>query len=167
MGGNNLKSTTELFQQHLLSQDKTVTLVLKAHLIIESIIDKILDITFPVKENLIKSKRFNFNQKVELCYSLNGFNEQAYQIVKAVNRIRNVSAHELKPYLTIADFSPLASALGKDLSQAASAGINDIESEDYIRTVYASLILSSALGVLSAWLDIGEQNTNSQYSADC
>ena len=48
MDSKNLKSTTALFERHLFSQDKTVTLVLKAHLILETIVESILDEVFPV-----------------------------------------------------------------------------------------------------------------------
>ncbi|BDU31181.1 hypothetical protein TUMSATVNIG1_17900 [Vibrio nigripulchritudo] len=156
MDSKNLEYTTTLFEQHLFSQDKTVTLVLKAHLILETIVERLLDEVFPVKENLVKSKRFNFNQKVELCYSLNGFNEQAYNVVKALNSVRNLCAHELKDHLKVADFSPLASALGKDLFKEALSQIEGKEDNDDSRTIYASFLLSASLGLFSAWLDISE-----------
>ncbi|MCD9543399.1 hypothetical protein GLP24_00665 [Photobacterium carnosum] len=156
MDSKNLKSTTALFKRHLFSQDKTVTLVLKAHLILETIVESILDEVFPVKESLVKSKRFNFNQKVELCYSLNGFNEQAYNVIKALNNIRNSCAHELKEHLRVVDLSPLASALGKDLSKEALSQIEGMEDSDGSRTIYASFLLSASLGIFSAWLDIAK-----------
>ena len=156
MDSENLQLTTELFLQHLFSQDKTVNSVLKAHMITETIMEKILEQIFPVKDDLGKTKRFNFNQKVELCYLLNGFDERAYQVVKALNKVRNSCAHELKHYLTISDLSPIASALGKDISATALSKIDGIDENDNARTIYITYLLSATLGVLCGWQDIAK-----------
>jgi hypothetical protein len=99
----------ELVGAHLLRllADETdpLSLVLRAHLYLENLLEVILRKKFPRAELLLKNRDFTFSMKVDLLRAKNYLDAPVYQDIKRVNAIRNKFAHELRFDFVGIDFS--------------------------------------------------------------
>lgn len=91
-----LNKYLDAFQKHLTEVDELSQIVLKGHLIIESALDNIIEIIFFHPEHILE-KRFAFLQKVAVCRSLclRRDRETTWDVIEAVNAVRNEVAHRL------------------------------------------------------------------------
>jgi hypothetical protein len=93
---DHLKKYFNQFIEHMRQVDDVALTVLKGHLLIEGIIDNILEVFFFHPEQL-QSARLTFFQKVALAraYALRKNKDSVWDLVLAINELRNATAHEL------------------------------------------------------------------------
>jgi hypothetical protein len=91
-----LEKYFERFMEHMHQVDDVAVTILKGHLLIEEIIDNILEMIFFHAEEL-PGARLTFIQKVALAraYALRKNKDQEWNLVLAINELRNGTAHEL------------------------------------------------------------------------
>jgi hypothetical protein len=85
----------QAFKKHVTEIDEIANIVLKGHLLIEGAIDRIVRYTFFHPDYVLDS-RHNFERKVQIAraMSLNAHNWPDWDIVLAVNSLRNAVAHK-------------------------------------------------------------------------
>lgn len=106
----------EKFQKGFLFKSKDLlTVVIRSHLYIESLLDSIILNALPVR---IKIK--TFNQKVELLKAL-GHTEKIIKKLTRVNNLRNKFAHDLKYKVTKTDAEMLFEGLKKDRTRKTNS----------------------------------------------
>ncbi|MFL7010962.1 hypothetical protein [Enterovibrio norvegicus] len=151
----NLKEITSQLNEYVFTDDVTVTWVLRAHLAIESSIDKILNAFIPRANKITSGSKFSFSHKLELCHAMELINDRMYAILKALNQLRNNCAHQLLSSIKFSDLNKLNSALGKEtvesgLQSASVISSNMIDSIQLQK--YLIYVLSSCVAQMSAWL---------------
>lgn len=85
------------FEEHFATVDETAQIVLKGHLLIEEALDTILS-KFVFHPEFIESASLRFAQKIDLArsVSLDEHNNEMWELVKAINSLRNELSHSLK-----------------------------------------------------------------------
>ena len=85
------------FTEHFATVDATAQVVLKGHLLIEDALDAILG-KFVFHSEHLESANLRFAQKVDLArsMSLDEHNNEMWELVKAINALRNELSHSLK-----------------------------------------------------------------------
>ncbi|MBI5061507.1 MAG: hypothetical protein HZB67_04305 [Candidatus Aenigmarchaeota archaeon] len=84
------------FMEELISIKDFRLHVLFVHLHIEFWMNNIIEIKFSHPKTIMHNKDFKtFSNKLELLYAMDVINENIYQQIKAVNRIRNHYAHNI------------------------------------------------------------------------
>ena len=85
------------FVEHFATVDATAQIVLKGHLLIEETLDSILG-KFVFHSAHLESANLRFAQKIDLArsVSLDEHNNEMWELVKAINSLRNELSHSLK-----------------------------------------------------------------------
>lgn len=80
-------------------------LILKGHLIIEHILNRLIDKEMKDTDSIIKNtNQFTFSVKLQLLYSSGLLNEESHRNIKRINRLRNEFAHNFEPNKDKIDF---------------------------------------------------------------
>jgi hypothetical protein len=85
------------FEEHFATVDATAQIVLKGHLLIEEALDTILG-KFVFHPEYLEGANLRFTQKIDLArsVSLDDHNNEMWELVKAINSLRNELSHSLK-----------------------------------------------------------------------
>lgn len=85
------------FEEHFSTVDATAQIVLKGHLLIEEALDSILG-KFVFHSECLESANLRFAQKIDLArsVSLDDHNNEMWELVRAINSLRNELSHSLK-----------------------------------------------------------------------
>jgi len=85
------------FEEHFSTVDATAQIILKGHLLIEEALDSILG-KFVFHSEYFESANLRFAQKIDLArsVSLDDHNNEMWELVKAINSLRNELSHSLK-----------------------------------------------------------------------
>lgn len=94
---SHLDKYAALFHEKMGQIDPLLQAVLTGHLIIETALDNILTIVFFHPEHVFKEARLGFSQKVQVvrAYGLRKDDNSIWDLVLAVNSVRNEIAHNL------------------------------------------------------------------------
>ena len=86
-----------LFDEKMAQTDPLLQAVLTGHLIIETALDNILALVFFHPEHVFKEARLSFSQKVHVvrAYGLRKHDNSIWDLILAVNSVRNEIAHNL------------------------------------------------------------------------
>jgi len=90
------------FYKIVFSEDNILSMILKAHLIIERFLNIIIANKFKNSSKLLEKTNFTFFLKLEVLNSKNYLDEVLYSDINQLNRIRNKFAHDL--FYNTADF---------------------------------------------------------------
>ncbi|MCL9783636.1 hypothetical protein M9194_19615 [Vibrio sp. S4M6] len=84
------------FAEEVKYVDDLSQIVLKGHLVLESIMDNAIELYFINPEHLLNA-RFKFSQKIELCrgMSLRESQNNMWNLIKKINVLRNSLSHSL------------------------------------------------------------------------
>jgi len=77
-----------------------LTIILKGHLIVEYMLDKIVNDKFSKPSKILK---YNFYKKLEILYSLDFIPKYLFSNIENLNEIRNKYAHDYRYNLQITD----------------------------------------------------------------
>lgn len=94
------------FERHINENKDVITLVLKAHLYIEGLIEDILSSVL-VKPEKINRKRFSDKLDIFEAMNLDFFSGNLMNKLRSLNRLRNELAHRLNKNLSESDIQPL------------------------------------------------------------
>lgn len=85
------------FHQDVHDVDETAQAILKGHLILEGALDNIMDTIF-FHGKYLRDARLTFHTKVQLvrAYSSNSHEVPSWELLRAVNSLRNEIAHRVK-----------------------------------------------------------------------
>ena|SRR6266568_1054217 len=85
------------FEEHFATVDAIAQIVLKGHLLIEEAFDNILG-KFVFHPEYLESANLRFAQKIDLArsVSLDDHDNEMWELVKAINGLRNELSHSLK-----------------------------------------------------------------------
>lgn len=85
------------FEEHFATVDATAQVVLKGHLLIEESLDNIIG-KFVFHPEYFESASLRFAQKIDVArsVSLDDHNNEMWELVKAINSLRNELSHSLK-----------------------------------------------------------------------
>ena len=92
-------------------------IVLRSHLYVENLLERILLITLSRGDKLIESGNLTFHQKLVLVDSLDCMPDEIVSSLRGLNKLRNQCAHELDKQIQMADITKLGSPLGKRFSK--------------------------------------------------
>ena len=92
-----LEQLAKEFQEHLGQIDELTLVVLKGHLLIEESLDKIIS-TFVFHPEMLEPARLSFAQRVAIAraISLDEHENSMWELVLAINTLRNDLAHNLR-----------------------------------------------------------------------
>jgi hypothetical protein len=117
---NDSEAAVRAIAEFVLSTDATVSYVLRAHLMAESILEKILCIYLPKGEQLLKKGRLTFAQKLEVVAGLDAVLPVTYGAVKALNKLRNKLVHKPHDAVGDTDILLLLGAIGREPTKSAA-----------------------------------------------
>ncbi|MCO5160079.1 MAG: hypothetical protein M9939_03015 [Mesorhizobium sp.] len=95
---SHLDKYAKLFQENMSHTEPLLQAVLTGHLIIESALDNILAVIFFHPEHIFREARLTFVQKVHVVrsYGLRKHENSMWDMILAVNSVRNELAHHLE-----------------------------------------------------------------------
>lgn len=137
------------FEEHLAHMDESALVILKGHLVIEETLTEIID-TFVHHGEQLEGARLTFAQKVALArsMSLDEYNNEMWQLVLAVNSLRNEMAHALQSSKRVTKTKALLD-LHKSLGGQWSMSDGSTPPEH----ILLSFALSYSLGFLSGFVE--------------
>lgn len=93
-----IKRRLEDFNQHFEYVDEEIQIVLKGHLVIEDILNRIIG-QFVFHPTILEEIRLSFHSKVYLAkaFSVSEQENSIWKIILSINKIRNRIAHVLAP----------------------------------------------------------------------
>lgn len=136
------------FEEHFATVDATAQIVLKGHLLIEEALDTIL-CKFVFHPEYFESANLRFAQKIDLArsVSLDDHNNEMWDLVKAINSLRNELSHSLKSGKRQQKTQRVIDLYLKLLDNAEMAARHQSESEEVVLMWATSFFL----GYLSAF----------------
>ena len=98
------KFVSEHFNGGVVLRSDPATLVLKAHLLVESLLDKFLEVFIPDKD-IYEKIRLTFNKKWQLVKSKDLLPLDLLEAIKRLNEIRNQFVHNIDTSFANVDIS--------------------------------------------------------------
>lgn len=92
-------------------QSKESQFVLRAHLIVEYLLEEIIQYTIK-RSDILLDNNFNFPQKVSIAYSTGALEEKIATSLKNLNKVRNKFSHELHYKISEKDVDSIGIPLG-------------------------------------------------------
>jgi hypothetical protein len=120
MNAKRIAEAIESFKTHLGSIDELSLVVLKGHLIIEEYLERIIS-RFVFHADKLESARFTFAQKVAIArsISLDEYDNSMWELILAINALRNDLAHTLVSPKREAKTNHLLDLLKKECEDSA------------------------------------------------
>ena len=100
------KDLDSLAVQYLIFDTKELAHILKSHLYIEQILERLIKKKIPKPNHLFKNQ-ISFSLKLDLALSLNAIPEKYVGPIKSLNGIRNKYAHNANYQVTFDDLNAL------------------------------------------------------------
>lgn len=132
--------------------DDSVLLLLRAHLISENLLERIIELELERGDRIIADGNYSYHQKLVLVHALDTVNDGIIQSLKNLNKVRNKCAHELAQHIGNAEIELIGSSLGKKFTEIKRQA-NFVDSEILMG------LLAYLCGFLSghiARLEVGE-----------
>jgi hypothetical protein len=147
------------FQQHLNEIDEPALVVLKGHLILEGVLDNILATIF-FNPGYLSDARLSFSQKVRIAraYCLNKDSLPIWNLILAINTLRNEAAHSLGAATRVRKMDALRQAYLADSSPQRRKELKNASDPEIILVACAETIgflaaFESDLGHLRRMID--------------
>ena len=136
-------------EEHLRYVDESVLVILKGHLVIEEALSEIIS-TFVFHGEHLEGARITFAQKVAIArsMSLDEHNNEMWQLVLAINSLRNELAHALHSPKRVAKTTALIELHKKLKGSTATSNGNEVPEH-----VLLSFAVSFSLGFLSGFIE--------------
>lgn len=126
-----------------------ILVVLKGHLFSETMLEQIISARLPKAEKLLMPGYFSYSQKLMLVDSFNLVDENIINVLKNLNKVRNICSHELGKTIQEQDVIRIGSPLGKRFISYKNKGYDHI--------VELKLVLYYVFGFLSSCRDVASE----------
>jgi hypothetical protein len=97
-------------------EQEPVLTVLRAHLLTEYYIERLLVLGLPRGDRLVHDGNLSYAQKLGVLEALDILPDKTIQSLKALNRVRNGSAHEMNREVSVADVERIGRPLGPEFT---------------------------------------------------
>ncbi len=136
-------------EEHLRYVDESALVILKGHLVIEEALNEIIR-TFVFHSEQLEGARISYAQKVALArsMSLDEHNNEMWQLVLAVNSLRNELAHALTSPKRVTKTKALI-----DLHKKLRGSTTVADGSEVPEHVLLSFAVTYALGFLSGFIE--------------
>jgi len=136
-------------EQHLRHVDESALVILRGHLVVEEALSEIIG-TFVFHSEQLESARITFAQKVAIArsMSLDEHNNEMWQLVLAVNSLRNELAHALDSPKRVNKTKALI-----DLHKKLGGAMTIADGSEVPEHVLLSFAVSYSLGFLSGFIE--------------
>ncbi|WP_271532223.1 hypothetical protein [Bradyrhizobium sp. CCBAU 25338] len=133
------------FQKHLAEVDPFILVVLKSHLIMESVVDNVIRLIF-FHPDILLDARMNFFHKVEIlrAYALREDEMSIWQLMHAIAELRNEIAHNLEPKKRESRIAKVRKLYLSEASPEHAKEHKDAEDGEIV--IYASSLCTGFLG---------------------
>jgi hypothetical protein len=108
---------TKEFQNTLNSRDDLVLIVLRVHLSIEQLFDRIVLSKLKRGDKLLDKGNMTFYQKIQLVDSFDIIDDGTMQAVKQLNKLRNTCSHEKAVKITAKEIDDIGKSLGSEFTK--------------------------------------------------
>ncbi|MDQ7797612.1 MAG: hypothetical protein RDU76_01540 [Candidatus Edwardsbacteria bacterium] len=102
------------FSLTLDSKDDVVLVVLRFHLIVENLMERIIKTKLKRGDKIIESGHLSFNQKLQLVDAFDILDNTCIQAIKNLNTVRNKCAHDKDKTITVNDIENIGQSLGHE-----------------------------------------------------
>lgn len=116
----------ERFAQHLFEPESYFEILLRGHLWMENLINRILEIQV-VNEGALDLDRIGFRQKVDIAQAFGFISQNDGYALKALNRLRNRLAHNLMAEPSGSEIRDLVNTLTGAVKAGYDAALHDPE----------------------------------------
>lgn len=136
-------------EQHLQHVDESALVILKGHLVVEEALSEIIG-TFVFHGELLDGAHITFAQKVAIArsMSLDDHNNEMWQLVLAVNSLRNELAHALDSPKRVKKTKALI-----DLHKNLGGSMTMADGSEVPEHLLLSFTVSYSLGFLSGFIE--------------
>lgn len=136
-------------EEHMRFVDESALVVLKGHLVIEETLGEIIS-TYVFHAEHLEQARLGFAQKVAIArtMSLDEHNNDMWQLIVAINGLRNELAHSLQPPMRAQKTQTLI-----DLHKKLGGCVQTSDFKDLPEHIVLSFVISYALGFLSGFVE--------------
>ena len=156
---SSVKELQRQLNEYVFSEDQTVSFVLRAHLMMEGMLDEMIAAYLPAGDKMLARARLSFSQKLELINSFDIVDAESYNAVKALNSLRNKLAHKAMEAVQEEEVLVLLHSFGPKIYEELLP-----EKENGVEHLL-EYSLGVVLGLLSAELDNCLVNHSSRKSA--
>jgi hypothetical protein len=151
-----LEEIRKRFTDELRQVDDVAQVVLKGHLVMESIMTKAIE-TFLLHGEFVEAARLQVHQKIAICraISTSDQNNKMWGLIGSINSLRNALSHSLEPdrrTKAIQSVRTIYEDLFKDMPNSIKGIPKDIEKDAPADTVLCLYAISASLGYLHAHL---------------
>lgn len=151
-----LQEIQKRFTDELREVDDVAQIVLKGHLVMESLMTEAIE-TFVLHGEFVEAARLQVHQKIAVCraISTSDQNNKMWDLVSSVNAIRNALSHSLGPERRSKAMQNLRNAYElqfKDMPNSVNGIPKGIEKEIPPDTALCLYAISGILGYLHAHL---------------
>jgi hypothetical protein len=142
------KAVLQKLEENLRFVDESALVILKGHLIIEETLTEIIS-TFVFHAEQLEGARLSFSQKVAIArsMSLDEHNNEMWQLIAAINRLRNELAHALSSPKRVEKTKALLNLHEK------LGGIMTTDEKETPEHILLSFSVTYSLGFLSGFLE--------------
>ena len=136
-------------EEHLRYVDESALVILKGHLVIEETLGEIIS-TFVFHGEHLEGARITFAQKVAIArtMSLDEHNNEMWNLVLAINSLRNELAHALQSPKRVAKTTALI-----ELHKKLGGSVTTPDGKEVPEHVLLSFAVSYSLGFLSGFIE--------------
>jgi abortive infection bacteriophage resistance protein len=121
-----------------------LTMILRVHLLTEYFLEKVISLTLPFGDRLLKDSRFTYVQKLALVRSFGTLRDDLHCGLKKLNKIRNKCAHVRNRQITEEDLESIGQCLGENYRE-----VLERENKEFrYRLLHVLSMLSAGLSAL-------------------
>ena len=124
---NAAEKDSERFKKALGKEMEPVMLVIRSHLYLENLVERLILLWLPRGDKLIEDGNLNFNQKLILIESFDNLPNDIISSLRNVNKLRNQCAHQLDKIITDSDITRVGSSLGKKFTEIKKSELDEVK----------------------------------------
>lgn len=152
-----LAEVNQRFTDEIRHVDDVAQIVLKGHLVMESLITEAIQ-TFALHGEFVEAARLQMHQKISLARAISTSDQhnRMWDLVSGVNNLRNALSHSLDPTRrarAIQSLKSLYEEQFKDMADSTNGIPNNIEKDFPNETAVCLYAISGCLGYLHAHLE--------------
>jgi abortive infection bacteriophage resistance protein len=132
-----------------------LTMILRVHLLTEYFLEKVISLTLPFGNRLLKDSRFNYVQKLALVRSFGTLRDDLHCGLKKLNEIRNKCAHVRNRQITEEDLKSIGQCLGENYREILERENKELR----YRLLHVLSMLSAGLSALIEALEKKRKTT--------
>ena len=110
----------EQFEQHIFEPESAFEILLRGHLWIENLVQRIIEIKI-VNTEVLDLDRMGFRQKIDIAQAFGFIHQEDGNAFKTLNRLRNKLAHDLMAEPSESEVTQLVSVLSGPTKAAFDA----------------------------------------------